>query len=391
MHLSDGEIRSYQDQTMDPAGLNRAEVHLATCQPCRDRAVLLSNRAERVQSRLATLDTGPNPPGLSPGARRARFEAYLDRKEEQTLFQKIFARPYRPAWAAAALILILAIALLFPSVRAAANSFLGLFRVQQFTVIQVDPGNLPDQLGSSSTFENLLSDDVQVEELGEAQEVADAAEASALAGFSVRLPEDAEGDLALEVQPGMRATFKIDLPRVQAVLDEVGRSDIQLPAELNGQTVTVEVPVGVIAGYGICDRESPEASELGVDPDDPTALRPYCTTLMQMVSPTVTAPEGLDVAALGQAFLQLVGMDPEEAALYSQQVDWTSTLVIPIPRYGTTYADVIVDGVPGTLITQSVEQHAPEHIVIWIKDGILYALTASGKQNDVLELANSVQ
>jgi hypothetical protein len=391
MHLSDGEIRSYQDKTMDGPETKRAETHLVACQDCQDRAGILAGRTERVQARLATLDPGPDEAGLSAHLGRARFEAYINRKEEQTLFQKLFAKPYRPAWAAAALVLILAVALLFPPVRAAANTFLGLFRVQQFTVVQVNPGQLPEQLGSSSTFENLLSEDVKVEELGEMQEVAGAPEASAMAGFPVRLPEKAAGPLRLKVQPGTRATFQIDLARVQAVLDEVGRSDIQLPAELDGETVTVEVPVGVVASYGICDQASPEARELGADPDDPTSLRPYCTTLAQMVNPTISAPEGLDVAALGESFLRLMGMTPEEAALFSKQVDWTSTLVIPIPRYGTTYEDVTVDGVPGTLITQSLEKHAPEYLLIWLKEGILYALTGSGNQNEALELANSLR
>jgi hypothetical protein len=344
-----------------------------------------------VDSRLSILAPGYNEVPISASRARAEFEIKNTREEKLTLFQKIFSRPYRPAWAVGGIVAILAIALLFPQVRAAANSFLGLFRVEQFTVVQVNSGDLPKQLGSTSSFENLLSEDVTMEELGEPQEVAGATEASNLAGIPVRLPSEVTGDLKLEVQPGAKATFLIDLPRVRAVLDEIGRNDIVLPDEINGATVDVELPASVVASYGICDQTSDAAREAGADPDEPSSLRAFCTTLVQMVSPTVSAPPGLDVAGLGQAFLQLMGMSAEEAAQFSQQVDWTTTLVIPLPRYGTTYEDVVVDGVPGTLIHQSMEENAPEFLLIWVKDDIIYALTGPGDGAQALEIAASLK
>jgi len=86
-----------------------------------------------------------------------------------------------------------------------------------------------------------------------------------------------------------------------------------------------------------------------------------------------------------------MGMSEEEAAQFSQQVDWTTTLVIPIPRYGTTYEDVMVDGVPGTLIHQSLEQNAPGYLLIWVKDNIVYALTGPGDGAQALEIAASLK
>jgi hypothetical protein len=57
-------------------------------------------------------------------------------------------------------------------------------------------------------------------------------------------------------------------------------------------------------------------------------------------------------------------------------VDWTSTLVIPVPRRATS-EDVSVDGVTGKLI-QRVTDYAPEYALIWVKDGIVYAISGSG-------------
>ena len=67
-------------------------------------------------------------------------------------------------------------------------------------------------------------------------------------------------------------------------------------------------------------------------------------------------------------------MSREEAAAFTATVDWTSTLVIPVPRRASTYEDVSVDGVTGKLI-QRVTDYAPEYALIWVKDGIVYAVS----------------
>jgi len=102
-------------------------------------------------------------------------------------------------------------------------------------------------------------------------------------------------------------------------------------------------------------------------------------------------PPGLDVAGIGQAFLQVMGMTPEEAASFASNVDWTTTLVIPIPRYGTHYQDVQVDGVSGTLIQQGPTDYAGEYLLVWVKDGVLYALTGPGTADEALQIGNSLK
>ena len=59
-------------------------------------------------------------------------------REEQTMFNELFTRRSRPAWRAVGVVVVLAVALAFPQVRALAVDFLGLFRVQQVEFVQVD-------------------------------------------------------------------------------------------------------------------------------------------------------------------------------------------------------------------------------------------------------------
>lgn len=387
MHLNDGELRTFSDHPDD----ERMAAHLENCERCQERFERLSSRATTVGNHLAALaPMSAESQSPSPAA-YARLQKRIRQKENQSMFDKIFSRQYRFAWAALGVVLILGVAVAFPGVRAIANGFLGLFRVEQFTVVQVNSDDLPEQMESLSQFEAMLSNQVQIEELGEPQEVSSLEEASSLAGIPVRLPAARGEPQGLLVQPGAKASLEVDLALAQAVLSEMGQADLQLPANLDGATITIEVPAGVAASYGECNFDVQAARESGFDPDNPEAALRDCTTLVQMPSPTISAPPGLDIARIGEVFLQLTGMSPEEAAQFSQTVDWTTTLVIPIPERGTTYQDVSVDGAAGTLITHRGQNYSQEYLLVWVKNGIVYALSGPGNGDEGLAIANSLQ
>jgi hypothetical protein len=387
MHLSDGDLRAYIDHQPGKLTADRARTHLATCDRCQTRLEKLTGRAEEVSSHLSSLDPARQAPPM--GAAFAHLQVRITEKEKINMWKKTFSPRYRFAWVALGLLVILGFALTIPSVGAIANSFLGLFRVQQVTFVPVNPGDLPERLSSSSQFEALLSQNLQVEKSGDTQSAASSAEAGQLAGFAVRLPAQLDSQPELFVQPSASATFNVDLKRIQAILAEVGRSDIQLPAELDGSAVSLEMPAGVTALYGSCKAVLEAANQQGFDPDRHGMASPSdCTTLMQMPSPSISAPPGLDVAALGQAYLQVLGMSPEEAASFAANVDWTTTLVVPVPRYGTSYQEVTVDGVTGALIQQPGDN---QYLLFWVKDGMVYALSGQGDPQTALGIGNSLK
>jgi anti-sigma factor RsiW len=392
VHIPEGQLKSYLDHELSPTEWEKVDAHLTGCIDCRVELDALARQADQINVSLVALTPHTLTVPSSVTAARQRLQERLIEKEDQTMLQKIFSRRYRPAWVAICVILVLAVAMAFPPVQAIANSFLGLFRVQQFTVVQVNPGNLPEQLGSASQLEYMFTQDVDIQEGGEPQDVASAAEASQFAGIPVRLPVGMNGEQKLSVLPGMQATFNVDMEHVQALLNEIGMADIQLPENLDGATVTVEVLDGVSAQYGECEFDPEEAHASGYDPDSQEIPRlSKCTTLIQTPSPIVNAPPGLDIAKIGEAFLQVMGMSTEDAAHFAQNIDWTTTFVIPIPRYGTSYQDVLIDDVTGTLILQDLEDHPNQYMLLWVKDDIVYALTGPGDRSTALRIANSLK
>jgi hypothetical protein len=390
MHLSDAEIRSYYagDET-SPDGSRIAE-HLAECPSCQDRVDRLFPSGVYTNKQLSVLDPQDDEVAQSSHQAFTLLEQRYLVKESTSMFDRLFNHKYRFAWVAGGAVAVLAIAMLFPQVRAIGSSFLGLFRVEQFAMIQVDPELIENQLNTASSFEYLVAEELEFEEDGEMQEVTGKAKASDLAGFSVRLPAVAGDDQPLIVQPGARVSMLVDLPKVQAVIDEIGFSDLELPAELDGSEISLEVPAVVELTFGSCDVPPEKIREAGVDPDGPIPDLSECITLVQFPSPEISAPPGLDIARLGEVYLQVLGMSPEEAAQFSQNVDWTTTLVVPIPKYNTEYQEVLVDGVNGTLIMDPEGTYFSHFLVIWIKNGIVYALGGPGDAQSAVDLGNSL-
>jgi hypothetical protein len=163
-----------------------------------------------------------------------------------------------------------------------------------------------------------------------------------------------------------------------------------MPEFVDGAMVTVDLPAIVSATYGDCGAAIDTKPE-GFDPDDPSTFRMRsCVNLVQMASPTITAPPGINLQQIGQVYLELMGMEPEDAARFSQKIDWSTTLVIPLPIGESEYSEVSVDGVTGTLI-RSFGDYNSNFTLLWVADGIVYALTGDGSPSTALTIANSLK
>lgn len=397
MHLTDQALRAYLDHELTAPEQNRATEHLTACPACGARREALEARTARVSAQLASLA-----PRSSEAPRSAQIaftklnrlrQTSASGKEKLTMFKSILAPRLRPLWAGIGAIALFAYAFSFAPVRAWAGEFLGLFRVKQIAVLPIDTTRL-GELGGNSTlekqFSQLFSDSMTVtHESGPAQVVSSVAEASQLAGFTVRAWSESPTAPQITVQDGAAFEFVINRGRAQALLDESGHGDLQLPASLEGAKIEVNIPTGVSLAYGDCPNPESEAEREGSFRREMT----NCTILAEISSPTVTAPPDIDLAQLAEIGLQFTGMSQEQAQAFSQTVDWTSTLVVPIPRNVASYEQVSVDGVTGNLIRRtSNDEGAPQYALLWVKDGIIYAIGGLGSNADkALEIANSLK
>ena len=382
-HLNDGELRAALDGELDARSLQ----HLESCTSCQMRQQQLQERQREAGRLLAFFNPAEQ---TGPSAQKAwkRFSQQVTQQKEISMTKKWFSFPLVRLGAAA---LALTLFLSFPATRAWAGEFLNLFRVQQVQVVPVDFTGLEQLTGDGALgnrFTEMITDSVDVQqEPNEAVTVASAEEASELAGFEVRIPEGMTPS-QINVSSGAAFTFTVDRAKAQALLDEAGRGDLVLPDSVDGAEILVNIPAAVSVGFGTCPKPGSEVAG-NTEQSTTESLYPDCVIFAQIPSPNVNAPADLDIEALAQIGLEFTGMSAEEAQAFTSTVDWTSTLIIPIPQSASVNEQVEVDGVTGTLVQRSSE--ASQFVLLWAKDGILYAISGLGTNAEqAVNMANSL-
>lgn len=319
-------------------------------------------------------------------AARSRLDSLIAVKEK-TMWQRIFAIKYRPAWATLIIIAVMATLLSFPQVRVIANSFLGLFRVEQIEAVDVGIrlDNLPNELESHFiALDNLLEDQVIVDNQVVPVLVQNISEASEKAGFQARMPTRPGGDKVILFQESSSVRFVIDRERWNALLKSMEYDDFVLPKNADGEEIKFNLPGAIIVGIGDCEYNEINEVKLA-HPETQN-----CTIFMQSEIPTIEAPPGIDINRAGQILLQTLGMSETEAKEFSSTVNWATTLVVPVPS-DVDYHNVTIEGVEGILLEDRYDGGKSVYTLIWIKDGLLHALIGDGTFADALHSVNSLE
>jgi hypothetical protein len=327
-------------------------------------------------------------PNLTPPvqAARSRLDSLIAVKEK-TMWQRIFAIKYRPAWATLIIIAVMAALLSFPQVRVIANSFLGLFRVEQIEAVDVGIrlDNLPNELESHFiALDNLLEDQVIVDNQVVPVLVQNISEASEMAGFQARMPTRPEGDKVILFQESSSVRLVIDRERWNALLKSMNYDDFVLPKSTDGEEIKFNLPKAIIIGIGDCEYN--EIHEVKIAHPETQ----NCTIFMQSEIPTIEAPSGIDINRAGQILLQTLGMSEAEAKEFSSTVNWATTLVVPVPS-DVDYRNVTIEGVEGILLEDRYDGGKSVYTLIWIRDGLLHALIGDGTFADALRSVNSLE
>ena len=393
-HLNDGQLRAALDSELDSTGF----AHLETCPQCQSRQRAIKTQSERIADKLAFLSSPttdshlPASTALRSGSEQAwlRFNQQKLTRKEIPMYKKIFASPLIRYGLPALLVLTMIFAI--PGVRAFASELLNLFRVQQVAVVPIDYTGMEQLNGAfgNQTSELISSSTIVTQKPGDPVEAADANQASQLTGFNVRVPQNMTPS-RISVMNGSAFTLTIDRAKAQALLDEAGRGDLVLPESIDGAKISVDIPASVSVDYGTCpppssDGDGPDLNSHG----SPGRRYADCVILAEIPSPSVSAPASVDVTQLAQIGLEFTGMTSDQAAAFTSTVDWTSTLVIPIPKNAATYEQVTVDGVTGTLIQRPADD-APQFALLWVKDGIIYTIGGLGSNSQqAIQIANSL-
>lgn len=302
---------------------------------------------------------GPRPAGIA----LAHLKQHHDTQQQNQFLWRFMFMFKRKSLLISGLALLMVVALFMsPAVRAAASDFLGLFRVQKFAPISISPRQMAvlQRITEQGLYPGEI---VMAQEPGQPQAAESVEEAAELAGISVRTVANLEQPSQILVASGGSGQLIINLENARAILSAAEVDPKLLPDSLDGANINITL-------YASVEQSWADG-----------------TTLFQTPSPEVAYPEEVDVTVLGQALLQMLGMNRNEARQLAASIDWTSTLVVPIPQEFATFSEVTVDGVSG-LALSSLEGLGSS--LIWQKGGMIYLLTNEGNVDDLLDLANSL-
>jgi anti-sigma factor RsiW len=384
MCISDGKLRAKIDGGLGETELAGVNAHLEQCGRCRERAAALAERAGRVDALFSALAPEADAVPVDAAAAFAR----LDRERTATAtgrsgLRRLFAPRLTPAWGAAAVIGLIGVLMVSAPARAVAQKLLGMLRIKAVVAVPMERDVIAE--GKGEMLQQLLADSVVKTKESRRVVVADRAEAGRVAGLNVRLPELRTDSPQLAVNTEGAFHFDANEQRLQTLLSVAGRTDLDIPAQLNGAKVFVDVPAGVVARYGNCPDEHVRWAPDGVAD---------CVIVTQVPAPTVVTLPELDLQSIAEFGLQLSGMSADQAHTFAQTVDWTSTIAIPIPRNAANYETVDVDGVKGLLVAGLAESRRnlpPAYGLVWVKNGVIYSVGGFGNASLALPLAQSLR
>ncbi|MBK8987540.1 MAG: hypothetical protein IPM39_15935 [Chloroflexi bacterium] len=329
------------------------------------------NQTERdlqdVLEKLATLE-----PTAVEAPRAPRALAQIHHRlvlEEENRWQQRFRRFFAPsparrlALTLAFVVVALLAAFSLPTVRAAAGEFLGLFRVQTFTAVSISPEQIA--LLQQLANEGLSPGQVNIiQEPDAPTPVATLDEAAAALGFRPRTVTSLGQPTAVHAISGGRGNFVINLAGTRAILQATGADPLLLPDSLDGARIDLTTFASV---------EQQWANGVW---------------LIQSASPEVEYPAEIgDPTLLAEAFLRALGLEAAEARRLAREIDWTSTLLLPLPADAISFREIQVDGSSG-LALQNLDGTASA--LVWQRNGVLYLLQGAMPPAELAALAASL-
>jgi len=308
----------------------------------------------------------------------ARLQADLKKGDSNAV-------PARVRWPiakiAAAIAFVATVAGVFtvPAVRASAQSFLALFRVVNFVAIRVDESRMAALKARQLDPPHLIAERIQVlRDPGAPTGVVSPEQAGALAGMEVQLPHYLPAGMTMKeiaVKGESAAQITAATRPLQDVMDTLGITDLSIPDGLDGQIITVRVPPSVIVKY-----------EQG----------PRVTRFYQARTPEVSMPASIDLAALGEIGLRIIGLSAHDASQFSRAIDWQTTLLVPVPPTVSSFKQVDINGHSGITLERWVPSptatnRTAVNVVLWAADGRVFGIESTQRAEDVVLMANSVR
>ncbi|MDO8674407.1 MAG: hypothetical protein Q7O66_23620 [Dehalococcoidia bacterium] len=381
--LDIGRLRAYCDGEIASPEASKIEGHISQCVTCKEQLNGVRQAGSFVTAKLNAIAPLPTeaPPGFEASLaalrrRESRLGGSADTRSRSAggpgfagRIGAMFAtatnhwRLSAASLTAAAIVLSV---LALPPVRTVADDLLGVFRVQKFTQVSLDPAALtnlpmvdPSKMGAFDSSTQKLN----------TYTVSSPAEAAAKLNFPLRLPQQIPIGVAkvpkFTVLDSFSVGYTFDMAQATNYLDSMGMRGISLPKSLSGRKISATIPVHLITTYG------EEGTDRGM-------------VLFQGRSPVVEVPDGVNMDEVFNTIYAIPGLPPE-LVVQLRAIDWKTTAPVPVLK-GDTSQKLTLDGVEGLLVRNDLQKMT---VLFWQKDGVVYVLAGQVPDSDLIASANS--
>jgi len=362
-------LLTYLDGELKAEGM-AVESHLRECEKCQARLKDLAERQQFVEGvlteHLDEIELGP---------------AFKEESWIRMKFRLASAKPHKPKrkpfaisrgqrrLAVAAVFLFMLGCLSLGSVRGAVADFLSVFRMEKIETISISPEEM-EQINQALhrgigeiDIKNLGT--LKVEGPEETIWDGTLAEARKSLDFTVITPVlEGYGEPSARIKRYAPKSLTLNVPGINGLIQKLGGT-VLLPAELNGQTVTLEMPPQLFLNY--------------VKPGLPSVV------LVQMKSPELKVPGSVRVELVRDALLSLPfwpeGIRQQLAGIN----DWRHTMVVP---QTANSQPVVIRGCEGMAWSDPESSSAS---LLWSENGIIYSLAGELSLECLLEIAEGMQ
>lgn len=402
--LSDGELRSFIDNGVN--GPPRFDLHLRACSQCRERLDDVAGNHSFAARRLDLLAPDESSPvDLNRAQHKMRSRIGQSALTSSSIQGESFVSTmwkFRAARGAVAMLALLLVTTAFVAtpMRSLADDLLNRFRVEKFEAITVNMEQFTE-FGLGIALQAMTADQEKlmaaVEGLAEFEttfdkedprsnmtELGSLDEAQAAFGdFRApdSLPEGFSDTPSVMVTDAGSATLTVDTAAANTIVSELGLPIYSLPdaSETPEMVFEIDLPQALLMHY-----EADAGGHIAV---------------VQMESPTLITPDGLNMNALREDILMLPGLPTDLVAQLRSIENWESTLVVPVPQ-GAETSDVSIDGEPGLLLEAGefdgsdwgieFDLEGDASVVMWHDAGSLYVVAGSVSGADLVDVADSL-
>ena len=365
-----GRLRAYLDGELSTSQREALDAHLATCERCQQRLCQARELAAETQARMCQILPRDGLDGSISGADRAlasvkrRVQMHDTSWRDRIMGDRM--KRWRPALIGVGLMVLFVSLYLYSPTQAVARQFLSMFRVRRFAVVRVNPDqNQMEQVGRALE-DTLFVGDPEIVVDGAETEVDSIGAARELAGFDARVPAFLPNSEPIEIgfKGYSESVFRFTRQGLQLFLD--------------------------MAEMGVQVPDTWEEGDLRVSFASMVVIEQPNLQIVQALNPMLEYPEGIDPGVIGEAGLRLLGVSPEEARRISATIDWSSTLVLPIPTDIGTFTELEIAGSQAVYVRASDRNDQFRSTLMWEKDGVVTVVAGRASNEDTVKIAESM-